>query len=91
MSDKTNHGHRQAGDRRSVRTALTAQGGELVAEVTRRRRAELDRLLKVLPRLEPDPARRTRIRSVNNLIRTGRGGTAPGTGRAGQRGSGGPR
>jgi hypothetical protein len=67
MSDKTNHGHRQAGDRRSVRTALTAQGGELVAEVTRRRRAELDRLLKVLPRLEPDPARRTRIRSVNNF------------------------
>jgi hypothetical protein len=67
MSDKTNHGHRQAGDRRSIRTTLTAQGGELVAEVTRRRRAELDRLLKVLPRLEPDPARRTRIRSVNNF------------------------
>src|SRR6516162_2599779 len=38
--------HRQAGDRRSVRIALTAPGRDLVAEVTRRRRAELARLLR---------------------------------------------
>jgi DNA-binding MarR family transcriptional regulator len=41
--------HRQAGDRRMVRIALTAAGRDLVAEVTRRRRAELARLLGVLP------------------------------------------
>jgi DNA-binding MarR family transcriptional regulator len=35
--------HRQAGDRRSVRITLTAAGRGLVAEVTRRRRAELTR------------------------------------------------
>jgi DNA-binding MarR family transcriptional regulator len=41
--------HRQAGDRRSVRIALTAAGRDLVAEVSRRRRAELVRLLGALP------------------------------------------
>jgi DNA-binding MarR family transcriptional regulator len=41
--------HRQAGDRRTVRLMLTAAGRELVAEVTRRRRAELARLLGALP------------------------------------------
>jgi DNA-binding MarR family transcriptional regulator len=41
--------HRQAGDRRSVRIALTAAGRDLVAEVTRQRRAELARLLSALP------------------------------------------
>jgi len=41
--------HRQAGDRRMVRIALTAAGRDLVAEVTRRRRAELTRLLAGLP------------------------------------------
>src|SRR5215469_14269701 len=41
--------HRQAGDRRTVRIALTAPGRDLVAEVSRRRRAELTRLLGALP------------------------------------------
>ena len=41
--------HRQPGDRRSVRIALTVPGRDLVAEVTRRRRAELARLLRALP------------------------------------------
>jgi DNA-binding MarR family transcriptional regulator len=41
--------HRAAGDRRSVRITLTAQGRDLVAEVTRRRRAELARLFGTLP------------------------------------------
>jgi len=41
--------HRQAGDRRTVRITLTAEGRDLVAEVTRRRRAELARLLGALP------------------------------------------
>src|SRR5215469_17689019 len=41
--------HRQPGDRRSVRIALTAPGRDLVAEVSRRRRAELTRLLGALP------------------------------------------
>jgi len=41
--------HRQAGDRRMVRIALTAAGRDLVTEVTRRRRAELARLLGALP------------------------------------------
>jgi chloride channel protein, CIC family len=47
--------HRQAGDRRSVRIALTAAGRDLVAEVTRRRRAELARLLGALPPEEHAP------------------------------------
>jgi DNA-binding MarR family transcriptional regulator len=47
--------HRQAGDRRSVRITLTAQGRDLVAEVTRRRRAELARLLAALPPSEHEP------------------------------------
>jgi DNA-binding MarR family transcriptional regulator len=41
--------HRKAGDRRTVRITLTAQGRDLVGEVTRRRRAELARLLAALP------------------------------------------
>jgi DNA-binding MarR family transcriptional regulator len=47
--------HRQAGDRRSVRIALTAAGRDLVAEVTRRRRAELARLLRALPPDQHEP------------------------------------
>ena len=47
--------HRQPGDRRSVRIALTAPGRDLVAEVSRRRRAELARLLKALPPEEHEP------------------------------------
>src|SRR5215472_18353410 len=47
--------HRQAGDRRSVRIALTAPGRDLVAEVTRRRRAELARLLRALPPGQHEP------------------------------------
>jgi DNA-binding MarR family transcriptional regulator len=47
--------HRQAGDRRTVRIALTAAGRDLVAEVTRRRRAELARLLGALPPDQHEP------------------------------------
>ena len=47
--------HRQAGDRRSVRITLTAAGRDLVAEVTRRRRAELTRLLEALPPGQHEP------------------------------------
>jgi DNA-binding MarR family transcriptional regulator len=47
--------HRLAGDRRSVRITLTAHGRDLVAEVTRRRRAELARLLEALPPGQHEP------------------------------------
>jgi DNA-binding MarR family transcriptional regulator/cytochrome oxidase Cu insertion factor (SCO1/SenC/PrrC family) len=47
--------HRQAGDRRAVRIALTPAGRALVAEVTRQRRAELARLLGALPPEEREP------------------------------------
>jgi DNA-binding MarR family transcriptional regulator len=47
--------HRQAGDRRTVRIALTGAGRDLVAEVTRRRRAELARLLGALPPDQHEP------------------------------------
>jgi DNA-binding MarR family transcriptional regulator len=47
--------HRQAGDRRAVRIALTGPGRELVGEVTRRRRAELARLLDALPAEQHEP------------------------------------
>jgi DNA-binding MarR family transcriptional regulator len=47
--------HRQAGDRRTVRITLTPAGHDLVAEVTRRRRAELARLLGVLPQDQHEP------------------------------------
>jgi len=47
--------HRQAGDRRTVRIALTPAGRDLVAEVTKRRRAELARLLAVLPQAQHEP------------------------------------
>jgi DNA-binding MarR family transcriptional regulator len=47
--------HRQSGDRRSVRIALTAAGRDLVAEVTRQRRAELARLLGALPPEQHEP------------------------------------
>jgi DNA-binding MarR family transcriptional regulator len=46
--------HRQAGDR-LVRIALTAAGRDLVAEVTRRRRTELARLLGALPPGQHEP------------------------------------
>lgn len=47
--------HRSSRDRRAVRIALTPTGRELVAEVTRRRRAELSRLLGALPTAEHAP------------------------------------
>jgi DNA-binding MarR family transcriptional regulator len=47
--------HRQAGDRRTVRIALTPAGRDLVAEVTKRRRAELARLLGMLPQAQHEP------------------------------------
>ena len=47
--------HRQAGDRRMVRITLTAEGRDLVAEVTRLRRAELARLLGALPSDQHQP------------------------------------
>ena len=47
--------HRQAGDRRTVRITLTAEGRDLVTEVTRLRRAELARLLGALPSDQHQP------------------------------------
>jgi DNA-binding MarR family transcriptional regulator len=47
--------HRQASDRRTVRIALTPAGRDLVAAVTKRRRAELARLLGVLPQAQHEP------------------------------------
>jgi DNA-binding MarR family transcriptional regulator len=47
--------HRQAGDRRAVRIALTPAGRDLVTEVTRQRRAELARLLSALSPEEHKP------------------------------------
>ena len=47
--------HRQAGDRRTVRIALTPAGRDLVADVTKRRRAELVRLLGRLPQAQHEP------------------------------------
>ena len=47
--------HRQPRDRRSVRIALTAPGRDLVTAVSRRRRAELARLLKALPPDQHEP------------------------------------
>jgi len=47
--------HRQPGDRRMVRIALTSAGRDLVAEVTARRRAELARLLASLPPEQHEP------------------------------------
>jgi DNA-binding MarR family transcriptional regulator len=47
--------HRQAGDRRAVRIALTAAGRDLVAAVSARRREELARLLEALPAAEHEP------------------------------------
>ncbi len=47
--------HRQSGDRRAVRIALTATGRDLVAEVARQRREELARLLGALPAEEHEP------------------------------------
>jgi DNA-binding MarR family transcriptional regulator len=47
--------HRPAGDRRSIRIALTGSGRDLVAEVTRQRRAELARLLQALPPGQHEP------------------------------------
>jgi len=47
--------HRQAGDRRTVRITLTAEGRDLVTEVSRLRRAELARLLAALPSDQHQP------------------------------------
>ena len=47
--------HRQAGDRRTVRITLTPAGRDLVAAVTKRRRAELGRLLGMLPQAQHEP------------------------------------
>jgi len=47
--------HRPACDRRLVRITLTMKGRDLVAEVTRRRRAELARLLGTLPSDQHEP------------------------------------
>jgi len=47
--------HRQSGDRRAVQIALTPAGRDLVAEVTRQRRAELARLLGALAPEEHEP------------------------------------
>jgi DNA-binding MarR family transcriptional regulator len=47
--------HRQSGDRRAIRIALTPSGRDLVAEVSRQRRAELARLLGALPPEEHEP------------------------------------
>lgn len=47
--------HRQEGDRRTVAIALTPAGRDLVATVTKRRRAELARLLGVLPQAQHEP------------------------------------
>jgi DNA-binding MarR family transcriptional regulator len=46
---------RQSANRRSVRIALTAAGRDLVDEVSRRRRAELARLLSALPPEQHEP------------------------------------
>jgi DNA-binding MarR family transcriptional regulator len=46
---------RRAGDRRGVRIALTPAGRGLVAQVTRRRRAELARVLATLPEEQREP------------------------------------
>jgi DNA-binding MarR family transcriptional regulator len=47
--------YRQVGDRRTVRITLTPVGRDLVAEVTKRRRAELARLLGGLPQAQHEP------------------------------------
>jgi DNA-binding MarR family transcriptional regulator len=41
---------RTSDDRRVVRISLTAAGAEVVAEVSRRRRAEIERIVKRMPR-----------------------------------------
>jgi DNA-binding MarR family transcriptional regulator len=41
---------RKSNDRRVVRVSLTAAGAELVAEVSRRRRAEIGRIVERMPR-----------------------------------------
>ena len=43
------HRRRTNDDRRGVRVSLTAAGGELVAEVTRRRRAEIATIVERIP------------------------------------------
>lgn len=43
------HRRRTNDDRRGVRVSLTATGGELVAEVTRRRRAEIATIVERIP------------------------------------------
>ena len=46
---------RLSGDRRSVRVTLTEAGGALVDEVSRRRRAELERVVAALPEAYYEP------------------------------------
>ena len=46
---------RLPGDRRSVRVTLTEAGGALVDEVSRRRRAELERVVAALPEAYHEP------------------------------------
>ena len=46
---------RLPGDRRSVRVTLTEAGGALVDEVSRRRRAELERVVAALPEAHYEP------------------------------------
>ena len=46
---------RAQGDRRAVRVMLTAAGGELVAEVSRRRRVEIAAILRRMPAAHHDP------------------------------------
>jgi DNA-binding MarR family transcriptional regulator len=42
-------------DRRAVRVSLTAAGGELVAEVSRRRRGEIATIVERMPAADRDP------------------------------------
>ncbi len=58
---------RVAGQRREVRVSLSDEGRALVAEVTRRRRAEISRLLAAVP----DDARSGLVASLRTLAEAG--------------------
>ncbi len=49
------HRRRANDDRRGVRVSLTAAGGELVAEVSRRRRAEIATIVERMPNAHRRP------------------------------------
>ena len=49
------HRRRTNDDRRGVRVSLTTAGGELVAEVTRRRRAEIATIVERMPKAHRRP------------------------------------